>query len=55
MGPGFGFVDSDGREPDVGFAKPGFVQVTEPGIPLSDWKQEKGTHDGYYGEYAQKQ
>ena len=55
MGQGFGFADNDGREQDVGFAKPGFVEVTEPAIPLSNLKQEKGVHDGYYGGFSHKQ
>lgn len=49
-GPGVGFMDNDGREQDVGYAKSGMIGVAQPEVAVtSHQEQEKG------GEAQQQQ
>ena len=42
-GPGFRFMDNDGREHDVGYAKSGMTGVAQPEVAVtSHQEQEKG-------------
>lgn len=42
-GPGVGFMDNDGREQDVGYAKAGMTGVAQPEVAVtSHQEQEKG-------------
>lgn len=41
-------MDSDGHEQDVGFAKPAYVQVSEPALPLAQSRDDKKDM-GYFG------
>ena len=38
----FGFVDTDGRGQDVGYSKPGFVEVVEPTLPVAHVMRSPG-------------
>lgn len=46
--PGLGFTDSDGREQHVGFAKPAYVEVSEPPLPVAHSPEEKKSPVGYF-------
>lgn len=51
-GTGFGFVDADGRgHDDVGFSKPGFVEVAEPTLPMAYGTRSPVPEKGSYGYY----
>lgn len=45
-GLGFGFVDADGRQQDVGYSKPGFVEVSEPTLPVAYAMRSPGFEKG---------
>lgn len=47
-GSRFGFMDNDGRGQDVGYSKPGFVEVTEPTIHARSTEHEKGGVETYF-------
>lgn len=53
---GFGFVDSDGRGGEVGYAyansKPGFVEVTEPTLPVGGGGRGEGELEKGPTEYC---
>lgn len=46
-GSRFGFMDNDGRGHDVGYSKPGFVEVTEPTIHARWTEHEKSGVETY--------
>lgn len=45
-GPGVGFMDNDGREQDVGYAKSGMTGVAQPWVAVASHQEQEKSGEG---------